>query len=275
LRLEGRSEGSDLGSLTVQGEDRIRIEYERPRLDLDRDLRPRQAPGLDWENTWESVDLFSRLMESTAFSDCPYLGRPWLTQFSPEEVARFAPRVSTEGPWQLTVVDSRGVAVRSFSGQGEMPEAILWDGRDMDGGPVTPGLTYSFRMELRDRAGNVRSYTGEGFDLPPFLLRERDGFCLVFAGECLETDREGEASGSRGESLLREAASWLNQTAEPAGRIEIRTQARSEAQAAALSQRVSAALVPLLAGDPKRIACLPAEKEDAPDHGTVLIRALR
>src|SRR5262249_26877882 len=44
--LKGGSEGTVFKSLTVEGEDRIRFDIERPELQID--LDPSKAPGLDW-----------------------------------------------------------------------------------------------------------------------------------------------------------------------------------------------------------------------------------
>jgi len=48
MKLKGGEEGTIFKSLRVEGEDRVRIEFERPPLDLE--LDPKNAPGLDWES---------------------------------------------------------------------------------------------------------------------------------------------------------------------------------------------------------------------------------
>ena len=45
MTLRGGQEGTVFRTLTVEGEDRVHFEFERPALDFD--LDPEQAPGLD------------------------------------------------------------------------------------------------------------------------------------------------------------------------------------------------------------------------------------
>ncbi len=48
MKLQGGEEGTIFKSLRIEGEDRVRIEFERPPLELS--LDPKTAPGLDWES---------------------------------------------------------------------------------------------------------------------------------------------------------------------------------------------------------------------------------
>src|SRR4029077_1438196 len=52
--LKGGQEGTAFKSLTVEGEDKIQIEFERPPLALD--LDPTKAPGLDWGTARDVLD---------------------------------------------------------------------------------------------------------------------------------------------------------------------------------------------------------------------------
>ena len=46
MQLKGGESVTAFGSLTIEGEDRIHVEFARPALSLD--MNPEDAPGLDW-----------------------------------------------------------------------------------------------------------------------------------------------------------------------------------------------------------------------------------
>lgn len=71
--------------------------------------------------------------------------------------ATFSLSVQDAGPvesWSLTISDSKGKAVRSFTGAPDaVPPKIPWDGRDQDRLPLPDG-PYTFVLRAKDIAGN-------------------------------------------------------------------------------------------------------------------------
>lgn len=61
-----------------------------------------------------------------------------------------------EGEWKFEILDSSGKVVRLWSGEGEVPSAIEWDGTDQDGKPLPDG-NYKVRLYIVDRADNEAS----------------------------------------------------------------------------------------------------------------------
>ncbi|MEK7315721.1 MAG: hypothetical protein AAB011_06035, partial [Candidatus Eisenbacteria bacterium] len=89
--IKGGQERTDLKSLTVEGEDRVHVEIERPPLAMD--LDPSKVAGLvtgDARDVLDRVppDLTTSYYASTASERSPFTGRPWLRQFSSGSVAR-------------------------------------------------------------------------------------------------------------------------------------------------------------------------------------------
>src|SRR5207247_7779010 len=83
MSIRGGQEGTVLKSLTVEGEDRIHLEIERPTLKLD--LDPLEAPGLELGNARDVLDrtapdLCAPLVASTAQEPPPFVAGPWLQQ---------------------------------------------------------------------------------------------------------------------------------------------------------------------------------------------------
>src|SRR5512135_2383166 len=79
--LRGGQDGTVFQSLTVEGEDRIHIEFDRPSLDLQVD--PSQAPGLERDDLPQVLsrgeyELLPPLLRESAFLRTTQLARPWL-----------------------------------------------------------------------------------------------------------------------------------------------------------------------------------------------------
>src|SRR5262245_32508196 len=147
MTMTGGQEGTAFGSLTVEGEDKIHIEFERPELDLHLDAR--STKGLELGNASEildrqPVDLTTTMLQASAQERSPYIARPWLDELASGPVARFRPAVEGVERWKLVVADSLGQSVREYSGQGKPPKEIVWDGSTVSGQPALPGLTYSY-----------------------------------------------------------------------------------------------------------------------------------
>jgi hypothetical protein len=275
MALKGGEEGTVLRSLTVEGEDRVRIEFERPPLVLD--LDPSQAPGLDWDSTWEilgrtDIDFLAPLIAKSAYVPSPYMPRPWLEDFQVGDVVRFKPALKDVDRWRLDIVDSRSATVAFFEGKGNPPDEIGWDGRTPDGKPAPPGLTYSYVLEAYDRAGNKRNFVGKGFKLPPYRLETKDGLVLVCSGGHMASSlKQRRAKQSAPTVMILEAASRINQIRKKDHIIRIEATARSYDEAANLASIVARSLTPLLIGDPGQIQQITEVETTAPANGTVTI----
>jgi hypothetical protein len=283
LVIRGGQEGTNLQSLTVEGEDRIQFEFERPELQLN--LDPTEVPGLDLGSALgvlgrTNLDLITPMMQATSGSASPYVARPWLRNFAHGAVARFQPQLRDVDRWTLTVADSRGQTVATFGGKGNPPKEIAWDGKTMSGDPVVPGLTHSYVLEAFDRAGNKRNFVGPGFQVGAYRIMEAEGARLVFSGSDL-LPAEGQAWGGhrahRGSGahsappILLEAASWINQSSTKKNHVRVMVTARSYEQATRLTTQVTDALRPLLLDDPARLQAITDVRPDAPADGTLRI----
>jgi hypothetical protein len=266
-------------SLTISGEDRIRLDLQRPALSLD--LDPAKAPGLEWGTAKDVLDrttpdLMAPMLKSSTRPASPWVARPWLGRFATGAVARFRPEVQGVERWKLVVANSRGETVASFEGKGEAPEEIAWDGRSKSGAPVMPGLTYSYVFEAVDRAGNKRNFVGQGFQVNAYRIDAAEGPVLVFTGaELAPGDARLAATERATAPIVLEAATWLNQAPGTSGAIRVTATARSLDQADQLARRVTAALTPYVAFDPARLQPVGEVQPDAPDGGTVRIAPAR
>ncbi|MFO7652738.1 MAG: hypothetical protein R6X25_02845 [Candidatus Krumholzibacteriia bacterium] len=281
LALRAGSQETDFRSFTVEAENRIQFEFERPALTVD--LDPRTAPGLTWGSPRDVLDrtvpdLEAPLLTASVVGRSPYLPRPWDDGLRSGPVARFRPSARGLERWELTVVDSRSKVVRVFAGRGNPPEEIVWDGLDIDGDPVSPGLTFSYVFEALDRAGNKKRFVGEGFTVPSFRLEHDGAPVIVLAGSDLATPGAGSGAapaGRRGADdtppLVLETASWLNRRTGPERPVLITATARTARQAEEIGERFRTLLLRSIPGPPARVAVRVQVVEAAPSAGSVVV----
>jgi hypothetical protein len=275
MTLRGGESGTLFDDLTVEGEDRIRIEFDRPPLDLAID--PKSAPGLSWDRSVEVLDRSAPsavrpLLAESAGEPCPYLGHPYFAILTEGPVARFTPQVEGVERWTLSVADSRGRTVATYRGTGKLPKEIAWDGNTEGGSPALPGLVYSYVFEAFDRAGNKRNFMGDGFEVRPYIRRQRGAMTILFTGKEIGSGTPGKTPIAESPILL-ETASRLNQMESVTQPITVEARARTFEQAKALADRVTAALRPRVLGDPTRIAAQTTVEPDAPEQGSILVAA--
>jgi len=219
MTIRAGESGKEFRSMTVEGEDRVHVDFGRPELNLN--LDPQDVPGLSRGTALDVLDrtvpdLSAPLIALSGQERSPYVARPWLHQFATGSVAHFRPAVKGVVRWRLLVADARGETVASFEGTGDPPREIAWDGRTKSGVPVTPGLTYSYVFEAHDRAGNKRNFVGQGFAVSAYRVDSPSGPVLVMSGHdlvALESDGTGFGPGTAraGVSpIFLEVASWLN-----------------------------------------------------------------
>jgi hypothetical protein len=281
MTLRAGQTGTDFRSMTIEGEDRVHVDFGRPELNLD--LNPQEVPGLSRGTAMDVLDrtvpdLSTPMITLSSKERSPYLGRPWLRQFATGAVARFQPAVKGVVRWRLLVADSRGEAVASFDGKGDPPKEITWDGRTKAGVPVTPGLTYSYVFEAHDRAGNKRNFVGQGFTVSAYRFENPSGQVLVMSGRDLAAAEAGATGYGPGRAVSRDAspiflevASWLNQSPKVRDPVRVAVGARTMDQALALANRAVAALSGRVIGDPARIQMVTEIAQDAPDDGVLRI----
>src|SRR5437867_5972667 len=94
MTLRAGQAGTEFRSMTVEGEDRVHVDFGRPDLTLD--LNPEDVPGLTRGTAMDVLDrtvpdLSTPMITLSSQERSPYLGRPWLRQFATGSVARFRP----------------------------------------------------------------------------------------------------------------------------------------------------------------------------------------
>ncbi len=267
MTIPAGTEGKTLESITVQGEDRVRVQFDRPPLDLD--LDPTSAPGLDWDSMWtvlapESFDFTGPLYARSATVRAPHAPEPWLDSFRRGAVARFRPDLKGVESWSLEVADSRGNKVTKFEGSGKPPKEITWDGRYANGEVARADLTYSYVLNAMDKAGNKRSFVGDAFEIPPHMDEDRTNVRMTFAVAVDATDVP--------EALVREAASRINDGGDATRPVRVEVTAPTIAISKSIADRIVHSLSPLLRGEPSRISAATLVDAGGAEQASVVIR---
>src|SRR5437867_8863921 len=96
MTLRGGQSGTELRSMTIEGEDRVHIDFGRPQLNLD--LDPEQVSGLTRGTAADVLDrtvpdLATPLLSLSSGQRSPYPARPRLQQSATGAAARFRPSV--------------------------------------------------------------------------------------------------------------------------------------------------------------------------------------
>ena len=264
--LKGGTEGTDFRTLTIEGEDRVHVDFDRPPIAVS--LDPGKVPGLELGSAQDVLDrtmpdMVGPFTSLSRADHSPYLARPWLHAFASGSVARFQPSVKDVERWKLIVANSRGETVATYQGRGEPPKEIAWDGRAQNGSPVVPGLTYSYAFEAYDKAGNKRNFVGQGFTVSAYRIDGPGGPTLLFSARDL-------ADGQNASIVLEAAGAW-NQVNRPRDPIRILASARTRDEANGLASRVAALFTASTLGDPARIQTAVEVRPDAPEGGVVRI----
>ena len=273
MTLKGDQDGTVFRNLTVQGENRVQIRFERPELGIDLDAS--QAPGLMLDDALDILDrtlpdMVVPFLQTSVYTPSLYGPRSWLSAYRSGAVAHFTPVLVGVDSWKLQVVDSRGQTAMVFAGKGDPPSDIYWDGLRLDGTPAPPGYTYSYVLEARDPAGNQRRFVGDGFMLAAYRHDHISGPEFMVSGEQWQQGRDRQLSAS---ALLLEAASWFNLRCETTQPIRIIATHRSAQEATSLAAMVSGSLVPLIGGSTERVVVETRVESGAPAAGTIHLTA--
>jgi hypothetical protein len=266
VAIPAGAEGADLGEFTVEGEDRIRIEFERPTLRLT--LDPRSVGGLDWSDPDEilertSLDTTTPFLRAGTTSLSRLPTRPWVRTLALGDVVRLTPKLKDVETWHLSISDAAGRVVTKFGGDGEPPSNIGWDGMTLSGFPAWPGHTYVHAIDVEDPAGNRRRFNGSGFVMPAFALARDDSIHLVVPGQ-------GKTRALESATIL-ELADWINQHATLDTEVRIEALARTYSDAEAMARSTGDALAKLTAGNPARLRTISRVDPSAPVRGVLRV----
>lgn len=139
------------------------------------------------------------------------LRKAWLQSIVREEIGFFNPFFGREvKEWNLKIFDSNNRVFRSYSGEGQPPRIIKWDGRNEKGDVIDVSLDYFYIFWVKDAAGNEVKTVPKKIKLSGILYQEGVRWIVSIDGnEIFEKNKDRINSYS----LLEEAKSIIKERA--------------------------------------------------------------
>jgi hypothetical protein len=139
--------------------------------------------------------------------------KPWLHGIVKEEIALFNPVYGqgTVADWDVFLKDEKGSLFKQWSGAGDPPRNMFWDGRGKDGTMMNPGITYFYSAETKDELGNMSKVVGRKLIVKGILYKEMGEWVVALRGDRTWGGDGSTAISDDGHILLREAADIVKQ----------------------------------------------------------------
>ena len=207
---EGES-GAALPEMVVEATNEVRQKIEKGTFELKLDAAIVDSFFTAMDDVAMSVSPVSGLqphlnnLETLVSDQPPHL---WLPEMAKTPVARFYPS-DPEGHkiqnWNLAVTDFRGSPFKVYSGKGDPPEFLTWDGQGDNGDMLKVGYPYSYVFSLTDKGTNTYNHAGISFRIPALDYHRDGNRVLEMAGGQLFPPQESELNDSGQKWLTRSA----------------------------------------------------------------------
>ena len=197
--------GAALPEMVVEAENEVRQEIEKGTFEFDLDAAAVDSFFTAMDEEVLGVSPVSGLqphlnnLEKLTSDQPPHF---WIPEMATTPVATFYP-TDPEGhkvkEWSLSVTDFRGSPFRTFSGGGEAPERLDWDGLGDNSEMLQVGYPYSYVFTVTDKGTNTYNHAGVSFRIPALDYRQDGDRVLEIAGGQLFVRNETKLTGQRRE----------------------------------------------------------------------------
>ena len=208
--------GAALPEMVVEAENAVRQEIEKGTFEFALDTAV--------------IDSFFTVMDAEALGVSPVSGlqphlnnlellgsdQPphlWIPALVKDPVATFytaEPEGHRTKNWSLAVTDFRGSPFRTYTGNGNPPESLDWDGVGNNGEILKVGYPYSYVFTLVDKGTNTYNHAGVSFRIPALDYRQDGDRVLEIAGGMLFVRKETDLTRG-GENWLTRATDEIRQ----------------------------------------------------------------
>jgi len=201
--------GAALPEMVVEADNEVRQEIEKGTFEFDLDAAAVDSFFTAMDQEVLGVSPVSGLqphlnnLELLASNQPPHC---WIPEMATTPVATFYP-TDPEGhkvkDWSLSVTDFRGSPFRTFSGGGEAPKRLDWDGLGDNGEMLQVGYPYSYVFTVKDKGTNTYNHAGVSFRIPALDYRQEGDRVLEIAGGQLFVRNETDLTPSGEKWLIR------------------------------------------------------------------------
>jgi hypothetical protein len=237
--------GAALPEMVVEAENAVRQEIEKGTFEFTLDTAVIDSFFTVMDTEALGVSPVSGLqphlnnLEELASDQPPHL---WIPDMVKDPVATFftaEPEGHRTKDWSLAVTDFRGSPFRTYSGQGNPPQSLDWDGVGDNGEILKVGYPYSYVYTLTDKGTNTYNHAGVSFRIPALDYRRDGDRVLEIAGGMLFARKETKLT-SGGENWLTRATDEIRQ--HPWSPVRVMVTAETMALATERADRVGAFL---------------------------------
>ncbi len=207
--------GSDT-EVVIRGESRLKVKVEKPEPDVKFDVDEIAVPYVVTEDYVLDVSptaLANPAVTVTNYLNSSQTASPYIQIFRRPPILNLRPRYKSKAGiarWRLRITDSFGNVFRDFSGKGNLPDEIVWDGRGQKDEMLDVGTSYSYIFSIVDVASNPTSQMGRPIFLDS-LLYDEGGVIIakVTVDALFEKNTRKTLLSSKGELYCQEIADLL------------------------------------------------------------------
>jgi hypothetical protein len=212
-----KSQGDSSQEVVVKGQLKIKIETEKPDIDIKTDANEVASGIISTEESFLSIspedvkDVKASLPDTMGEKRTEYHAD--LSGLESPPIFRISPKIPTGSgidKWNFKVTDSTGGTVYLQKGDGNPPQEIKWDGLDKTGHMLKMGSPYWYVLTYIDKAGNPGSIRRETPKQVDAIKYRRDNklYIEVSSGMMFDAKRK-EKMTDAGKAILLEIQDYI------------------------------------------------------------------
>jgi hypothetical protein len=203
--------------VVVKGKLRLKVKAEKPDPDLKFDV---DEIAVDYVKTENSVlDLAPTSLDQPAVTvpdtlNSEQAAAPYIKLFKTAPFLTLNPKYKSHvaiAKWRLRITDGFGNVFKDYSGNGSLPQQIVWDGLNNNRNKmIDVGTSYSYIFSIIDVASNPTSQMGKPIVLESLMYEKNNEILasVVYDGIFKKKSRRTAVS-KKGELYLKEISDLL------------------------------------------------------------------
>lgn len=217
----------EISKEVIKGKYLGKIEEKKPPTELKYDIFEVVEPyGIEGSNIY---DMELQVHSEISSTPLPILAsnqirKPWLANILtlPIKISNISVEKDVK-QWELVITDALGEVFRTFSGMGNPPEVIEWDGKDSKGNMIDPGRNYSYYLRVIDKENKSSFQLGKKVRVPALYWKEEFNSVVRLDGRIVFEKNSASISES-GKDLLEEAADYVRKDIDKRLRVIVYSQ---------------------------------------------------
>ncbi len=210
-------QGDSSQEVVVKGQLKIKIETEKPEIEIQTDANEVAQSIISTEETFLNIspedvkDVKASLPDTMSEKRVDY--HPALSFLESPPVFKISPKMPAGfnlDKWTFKVTDSTGGTVYFQKGDGNLPQEIKWDGLDKEGRMLKMGSPYWYLLSYQDKAGNIGNVRRETPKEVNGIKYRRDGKLVIeVSSKSMFEEKRKERLTDAGKAILQEIEDFM------------------------------------------------------------------